>query len=88
MSGSHLAPSIRRCLLPLLAFAVACGGGSPTTPVGPDTTPASISVSAGGGQTARVSTGVPTLPAVTVRNAAGAALSGVCDYTVPLELTS
>ncbi len=68
-------------LLFLLA-ALACGGDSPAGPGSdpgdtPDVTPASLSVTAGGGETVRVGSAVATPPAVTVRNAAGSPLSGV-----------
>lgn len=66
----------------LLAGALACGGDSPADPGGdagpkPDVTPASLSVTSGGGETVRVGTAVATPPAVTVKNAAGTPLSGV-----------
>jgi hypothetical protein len=72
----------RPLLTLLVAGAVACGGDSPADPGGdpgtkPDVTPASLAVTAGGGETVRVGTAVATPPAVTVRNAAGTPLSGV-----------
>lgn len=72
----------RSFLTLLVAGAVACGGDSPSDPGdgsgnGPDLTPASLTVTAGGGETARVGSAVATAPAVTVKNAAGAPLSGV-----------
>jgi len=73
----------QRFLLTLLVVgAAACGGDSPSDPgngsgSGPDLTPASMSVTAGGGETVRVGSTVATPPAVTVKNAAGTPLSGV-----------
>jgi len=61
--------------VPLLA---ACGGTeSMTAPPSADNTPASIAVSAGGGETVRVGTAVATAPAVVVRNASGNPVAGV-----------
>lgn len=66
----------------LLLAALACGGDSPAGPGSdpgdtPDVTPASLAVTAGGGETVRVGSAVATPPAVTVRNAAGSPLAGV-----------
>jgi hypothetical protein len=64
----------------VLVMSLACSCDSPTdqgSDPKPDTTPASMSLAAGGGETVRVGSPVATVPAVTVRNAAGSALSGV-----------
>lgn len=77
---------IRICAALLSAgMLLACGSDSPTEPPepSPDTTPASLGASAGGGETVRVGTSVSTAPAVVVRNASGQALSGVAvNFTV------
>ncbi len=80
MTGSLWQRSLLTLLV--LAAATACGGDSPSDPGdgsgnGPDLTPASLAVTAGGGETVRVGSAVATAPAVTVKNAAGTPLSGV-----------
>jgi hypothetical protein len=64
----------------ILALSLGCSCDSPTdqgSDPKPDTTPASMSLAAGGGETVRVGSAVVTPPAVTVKNAAGSPLSGV-----------
>ena len=73
--------SLRRFrLIASVTLAVACGGTETMTAppsTQPDNTPASISASAGGGETVRVGTAVATPPAVVIKNASGSPVSGV-----------
>jgi hypothetical protein len=60
----------------LLVVLAGCGGGGDGEPE-PSPVPASVTVSAGNAQSARYGTAVAVSPAVTVRDASGAAVPGV-----------
>ncbi len=66
------------CLLGMPLLVAACGGSEsagPTPPPAP--TPASVTISAGDGQTAEPGAAVVTVPSVVVRSSSGAGVANV-----------
>lgn len=78
--AAPLRPEFVMCILALSVGG--CGSGSGGTDPEPplDTSPASISVQSGGGQTQRINTALSAAPAVVVKDAAGDPVAGVAVH--------